>query len=554
MALPTDEKSLLQYLETTDFVLESNALPVLQAFLKLDPAAIVERASRAQQLLIQNYIGYGPMANLMMDCLEIIEPKRQNIEKKVVQIAQSLFEVEFLKKSDQDFFKKTEPVWIQQLLSDETAYSEEWRLMFSRLCAESNSIFLSTYVKPLLLKHVNVAVVNFAILDSFTQFNAALLNSLASLKVKASNASLDSFTSLCNQNEVSHQYVGTLFNDCEKVSSLPFNLLSHLTVAYFSETKDVNVLKCDALALKLYRFPDIFNSIVSALRDKILSVDIEKIFNGYFKHFSDEDNELPPIAVLRWPPFFSILLQSLFERPVFYGELPDPEVNDEETDQILSLLALSQLENGNVEAMYLLKDDLYRVVYALSFLYRCLTFSAQDQLPDLREEISHPLASILLQVGIRRLMNKLRFVRSQNYHYSQTVLDWLALCIVRHPHQRECLWNLTREMLDHFSSETQFEIRNQLILLLFVFIQEGYFLVFSNFADRINNNLHSSNVRFFLSELISTFAPPFSSEFKAAIKCIWSCPRVNAIIFSMKGGNENAALKDNLLQFIEQTR
>lgn len=457
-----DFVSASSFLSQTDSILEPGVSSALKSFLQNAPSSLSmpDRVKQIQDKVVQNYKGYGPMCNVMMDLIRSMPNAKP--DEMVHKAMADLFRSNF---SEAKLLQQAEPVWIKDLVKLDSV----WQSVFASI----TSPFLSSYLKPILTRSTSqdMSTMNF---ERFTIKFESNIEAFCRGKI-------DLETAVSNSSNVFN--VGTK-EASYLLSTYYLHALSQADTFYLDalnrELVDKTLLRYHAIVMRDS------SDISSDLLESILS---DSIFARYSESFVDRTEKLP--TKFCRSIVFDALFNYLFERWNLDFDMGHI-VSDCVTMRIANIIATAIDQRKEVVISAIEHVAIYHA------MIRDQTITVTNCLSD--DLLQTPAVAMILVTGWTKICH------TSTLHCNPVLLITLSKIIEYHPLLGEKIYSLMIKAA---------EISPNIISLFPFFIYAGHLWA----LDQISK--HNDYFAQVLVDLLGCIDPPFSPFFISTIASIF---------------------------------
>lgn len=361
-----------------------------------------------------------------------------------------------------------------------------------------------------------------ASLDSFYE----ALHHIASLAFQDNQPSRDSIVSdlgaLCLQSEYAYLHARQVLDALSRAhfdsTGLVLARMSHdLAAAARIGFGEEAALRLESLLLALTTFPSIATAITAALKTEPLNAsDIGKLHAVFCEPASAPATVRPPISLLQHPNVLRALFVSLFDGSCAARYERDARVQQ----QHIRLVALAATAASSSETCLdpAQATESSIALFLKLFANPSMLSVAQQSASELARVFRDcPVVAAGFVVWLESHAELGRLTLSGSGATS-LLLHLLSVCASSHPLQRKAIAAAIDTLLARTSHP---ETRRRLVLLLILLVQLG---AHSDALKAVSRGAESGwdagLLRFFLTELAASIAPPFSGDLQSCMRAL----------------------------------
>lgn len=530
-----------ELLGTKDFIMETSAGSVVKRFLNAGgvPHEFVD-------LLADNYHGSAQQVNLLADWLIVAGASVEDVQAAVENQLRDLIVKNFdPKKADSIFSGAGQPPgWIEEMI-----VHSPWRAMFYKLADKHPDCLMLNFTIKLISDagfqgeigamssacnqiEVFSKVVKTAVIKYFSQNAASRATVLSDLVKACCNGKHMYLYAQCMLTGVKEALGNTLLGACIG------RLSQELNKAVLESGRDVWYLVLIILGCSQY--PRVFSSIVSLVERRTLNPgDVTVLYRTY------SSTEPPSVEFLRIPVLLDLLTSALFT--------PEASISADHKPKYIYLLAYAASvyetwDEGRCEAVY--KEELKPTIQAIERVHKICCNDIGSSSLQLTADVGVLYQCVRYPVVAMGVLKWVEYCLSEK-NYAKVITETAPLQIVlldeissSHPLQHELVLNLLKSLFERNYPEldtlVELEFKKTAIDRMLHLMSRGCIMpvviYVKNCMDAQTTDM--SLLRHFLTEVLEMIAPPYSSEFIAAMLPIAKNKEITAPLKVSDGGDD----------------
>jgi len=496
-----------------DFIMEPEIFSQLKKYFQAggNPEQVID-------LLSANYIAVAQMANLMAEWLILAGAEIQTVQQLVENHLHDMILKTFdPKKADAIFAEEGEtPSWLAELIEYPT-----WRSLIYRLAEDYPDCLMLNFTIKLIsdagfqgeITSISTAAQQ---IEVFSRILKTSITTYLNSTPESLSKNLGECSAMVCHGQHTYVYAQVLLSVLaqeQKGGHLIRRLQQEVQKEAMKSNHDVTPITMALMAgFQHTRAAQCLSSMLS--RDALNPADIVQLHKLY------TSSDPPPVELLRIPQFLELLTDSLFK--------PGSKVNQEHKSKYIFLLAYASsvcdtysVKKGGRKTIN--KDELKGTMQALEKVHSICSSTKGNmellaELDTLYKCIKFAVVSLGVIKWVENIVCEPNYF-SLNSDYCPIHLALLDEVVSNHPLLHSTVLRLYTTLFEGSYGEMEIlatlEIKKMLVDRLVNLLSRGYVLPVVKYMAQCwqNTDTDISLIRYFVTEVLETIAPPYSQEF-----------------------------------------
>jgi len=506
------KESLVKF-ASKDFIMEPEIFSQLKKYFQAggNPEQVID-------LLSANYIAVAQMANLMAEWLILAGAEIQTVQQLVENHLHDMILKTFdPKKADAIFAEEGEtPSWLAELIEYPT-----WRSLIYRLAEDYPDCLMLNFTIKLIsdagfqgeITSISTAAQQ---IEVFSRILKTSITTYLNSTPETLNKNLSECSAMVCHGQHTYVYAQVLLSVLateQKGGHVIRRLQQEVQKEAMKSNHDVTPITMALMAgFQHTRAAQCLSSMLS--RDALNPADIVQLHKLY------TSSDPPPVELLRIPQFLELLIDSLFK--------PGSKLNQEHKSKYIYLLAYASsvcdtysVKKGGRKTIN--KDELKGTMQALEKVHSiCSVTKANMELLAELDTLYKCIKFAVVSLGVIKWVENI--VCEPNYFslnsdYCPIHLALLDEVVSNHPLLHSTVLKLYITLFEGSYGEMEIlaalEIKKMLVDRLVNLLSRGYVLPVVKYMAQCwsNTDTDISLIRYFVTEVLETIAPPYSQEF-----------------------------------------
>ncbi|XP_060535337.1 negative elongation factor D [Cylas formicarius] len=519
---------------TPDYIMEPGIFSQLKRYFQAggNPLQVIEELS-------QNYTAVAQMANLIAEWLIIGGVKVTDVQAMVENHLKEMILKTFdPKKADTIFTEEGEtPAWLTQLIEHPT-----WRSLIYRLAEEYPDCLMLNFTIKLIsdagfqgeITSISTAAQQ---LEVFSRVLKTSITSFLTSPDEWQNTSKECAKMVCHGQ---HTYV---------YSQLVIHILARESKGGSSMKRlSQEIMKCAqkngnditpiTMALNgASGYPQACQALTAMLSKNTLNpADISVLYRNY------NTTDPPPIDLIRTPQFLELLVDALFK--------PGVKLNPDHKPKYIHLLAyaasVSEVQPKKGQKRVCNKEELQATIRAIETVHNICngnkgSSELMAELATIYQSLRFPVVSLGVIRWVECTVTEPSYFKLSTEHtpIHLALLDEVATChSLLHNQVLELLIRLFESKQDELEILVQLEMRKMVLDRMVNLLCSGYVVPVVKYIKQCwqRGDTDISLIRYFVTEVLETIGPPYSSEF---VHLFMPMVENDEITGTMRGDGEN---------------
>jgi len=496
-----------------DFIMEPEIFSQLKKYFQAggNPEQVID-------LLSANYIAVAQMANLMAEWLILAGAEIQTVQQLVENHLHDMILKTFdPKKADAIFAEEGEtPSWLAELIEYPT-----WRSLIYRLAEDYPDCLMLNFTIKLIsdagfqgeITSISTAAQQ---IEVFSRILKTSITTYLNSTPETLNKNLGECSAMVCHGQHTYVYAQVLLSVLaseQKGGHVIRRLQQEVQKEAMKSNHDVTPITMALMAgFQHTRAAQCLSSMLS--RDALNPADIVQLHKLY------NSSDPPPVELLRIPQFLELLIDSLFK--------PGNKVNQEHKSKYIFLLAYASsvcdtysVKKGGRKTIN--KDEVKGTMQALEKVHSICSSTKGNmellaELDTLYKCIKFAVVSLGVIKWVENIVCEPNYF-SLNSDYCPIHLALLDEVVSNHPLLHSTVLQLYTTLFEGSYGEMEIlatlEIKKMLVDRLVNLLSRGYVLPVVKYMAQCwqNTDTDISLIRYFVTEVLETIAPPYSQEF-----------------------------------------
>ncbi|XP_023330402.1 negative elongation factor D [Eurytemora carolleeae] len=508
-------KQCLDKFGSPDFIMEPEIFSQLKKYFQSggNPEQVID-------LLSSNYIAVAQMANLMAEWLILAGAEIQTVQQLVENHLHDMILKTFdPKKADAIFAEEGEtPSWLAELIEYPT-----WRSLIYRLAEDYPDCLMLNFTIKLISDaghQAEITSISTAAqqIEVFSRILKTSVSSYLGSTPETMQRNLEECANMVCHGQHTYVYAQVLFSVLgseQRGGHVIRRLQQEVQKQAIKAHHDVTPITMALMAgFQHSKAAHMLSSMLS--RNTLNPADIVQLHKLY------SSSDPPPVELIRIPQFLQLLIEALFR--------PGAKINQEHKSKYIFLLAYASsvcdtwsMKKGNRKTLN--KDEVKGTMQALEKVHSICSANKGNvellaELNALYQCIKFPVVSVGVIRWVECIVSASNYF-SLNSDYCPLHLALLDEVVANHPLLHSKVLTLFTTLFEGSYGEMEIlaalEIKKMLVDRLVNLLSRGYVLPVVKYMAQCwrNTDTDISLIRYFVTEVLETIAPPYSSEFVA---------------------------------------
>lgn len=524
---------------TSDYIMEPGIFSQLKRYFQSggNPLQVIEELS-------QNYTAVAQMANLIAEWLIIGGVKVTDVQAMVENHLKEMILKTFdPKKADTIFTEEGEtPAWLTQLIEHPT-----WRSLIYRLAEEYPDCLMLNFTIKLIsdagfqgeITSISTAAQQ---LEVFSRVLKTSITSFLTNPEEWQNTSKECAKMVCHGQHTyvfSQVIIHILARESKGGSSMK-RLSQEITKCAQKNGNDVTPITMALNGASAY--PTACQALTAMLsRNTLNPADITVLYRNY------TGQDPPPIDLIRTPQFLELLVDSLFK--------PGVKLNPDHKPKYIHLLAyassVSELQQKKGQKRISNKDELQPTIRAIETVHNICNGNKGSseliaELSTIYQSLKFPVVSVGIIRWVECTVTEPSYFKLCTEH-TPIHLALLDEVVTSHPLLHNQVLNLLIKLFESKQDEleilVQLEMRKMVLDRMVNLLCSGCVVPVVKYIKQCwqRGDTDISLIRYFVTEVLETIGPPYSSEF---VNLFMPMVENDEITGTMRGDGENDPLSE----------